>query len=214
MSAPPRDSGATLVELLVAMGLFSVVGTILLGFALATGRVTDDTRSMTALSEETRLATERMSRELRQAALILDVTLPASPGDPTALTFWTDFNGNGVQDLSAGDPEVLTYRWTPATGRLTLTASGPSGNTTQPILAASVSAFVLQLRSSAWQYDADGDGIASWQEIDRLAGNANGVPDAGELRRIDLVGVEMTASEGGHQQTYRTQVDLRNSIVS
>src|SRR5680860_344900 len=111
----PRDAGVSLIEVLVAMGLFGVLGTLLLGLALSTSQVTDDVRTLTNVNEESRLAMERLTRELRQAATITAVRLPSSPTDTTALTFWTDFNGNGAQDLNAADPEVLTYRWNPVT---------------------------------------------------------------------------------------------------
>jgi prepilin-type N-terminal cleavage/methylation domain-containing protein len=211
----PRDAGVTLIEVLVAMALFGVVGTLLLGFAVSTSRVTDQTRSMTMVSEETRLAMERLTRELRQASQVLHVDLPSASGGATALTFWTDFNGNGMQDLDAADPEVLTYRWTPTTHRLTLTANDASGTaTTLPVLAAAVSDFGLDLRSSAWQHDADGDGVTTWREVDAAVGNRNGVADSTELRQLDLVAVSITATDGTHEQSYRTQVDLRNRMVN
>lgn len=209
------DAGFSLVELLVAVGLFGVVGSLLLGFALSTARVTDDTRAMTTVSEETRLAMERLTRELRQASEILHVQLPATTGDTTALTFWTDFNGNGAQDLDATDPEVLTYRWNPTTRRLTLTANDASGAAlTRPVLAAAVTQFTLGLRSSSWQYDADASGETTWTELDQHLGNGNGVPDGAELRHLDLVAVTITATDGTHQQGYSTSVDLRNRIVT
>ncbi|PVG81539.1 hypothetical protein DDE18_16130 [Nocardioides gansuensis] len=211
----PRDAGVTLIEVLVAMALFAVVGSVLLGFAVSTSRVTDQTRSMTLVSEETRLAMERFTRELRQASEVLHVALPPATGGGTALTFWTDFNGNGRQDLGAADPEVLTYRWTPTSRQLTLTANDASGTaTTLPVLAAAVSDFGIDLRSSSWQYDADGDGITTWREVDASAGNDNGVPDsATELRHLDLVVVWITATDDIHEQSYHTQVDLRNRTV-
>src|SRR3546814_321436 len=170
---------------------------------------------MTRVSEETRLAMERLTRELRQATQVLSVALPASPGGATALTFWTDFNGNGVQDLNAADPEVLTYRWRPDTQSLTLTANDASGTaTTQPVLAAAVSNFTLELRSSAWQHDANGDGNTTWLEVDHAVGNNNGVADSTELRLLDLVSVSITATDHTHEQAYQTQVDLRNRTVS
>lgn len=210
-----KDDGVTLIEVIVAIGLFGILGTILLGFALSTSRVTDQTRSMTRVSEETRLAMERLTRELRQASEILHVELPANTGGATALTFWTDFNGNGAQDLDAADPEVLTYRWNPVSRRLTLTANDLSGTaTTRPVIAASVSDFVLDLRSSAWQHDANSDGLTTWREVDLAIGNNNTVADSTELRLLDLVSVSITATDGKHEQSYHTQVDLRNRIVS
>lgn len=208
----PRDAGISLVEVLVGMGLFALVGTLLLGLALSTSRVTDDTRALANVGEESRLAMERMTRELRQATTITAVQLP--PASTTAVTFWTDFNGNGVQELNAADPEVLTYRWNPATSRLTLTANDAGGTAiTRPVMAASVSDFTLGLRSSKWQYDTNGDGATTWQELDAAAapvGNANSAPDSVELTHIDLVELSMTVLDGARAQTYTTKVDLRN----
>jgi type II secretory pathway pseudopilin PulG len=218
-----RDAGISLVEVLVAMGLFGLLGTLLLGFAISTSQVTDDTRKLSGVNEESRLAMERFSRELRQANQILTFTLPGDPAtDPIALTFWTDFNGNGTQDLSATDPEVLTYRWNPINHRLTLTANDPTGAAvTRPVLASNVSAFSLDLNSSLWEYDHDhsdgsagSDGVTSWREIDKYAppliGNNDGTPDPSELELVDLVSVTMTVLDGPHRQTYTSEVDLRN----
>ena len=212
-ASEPRDAGMSLVEVLVAMGLFGVLGTLLLGLALSTSKVTDDVRTLANVNEESRIAMERLTRELRQANQITAVRLPTTPTDTTALTFWTDFDGNGVQDLNAADPEVLTYRWNPVTSRLTLTVNDASGTaTTRPVLAATVSRFTLNLRSSRWQHDADGNGETTWQELDALAagGNGNGMPDGAELDRIDQVGLELTVLDGARAQTYATRVDLRN----
>ena len=210
--SPPRDAGISLVEVLVGMGLFAILGTLLLGLALSTSRVTSDTRTLANVGEESRLAMERMTRELRQASTITDVELP--PNATTAFTFWTDFDGNGVEDLNAADPEVLTYRWNPVTKRLTLTANDAAGvATTRPVLAANVSSFSLGLRSSKWQYDANADGATTWQELDAAAapiGNHNSVPDAAELTNIDMVELSMTVLDGARAQTYTTKVDLRN----
>ena len=209
----PRDAGMTLIEVLVAMGLFALLGTLLLGLALSTSRVTDEVRTLTNVNEESRMAMERLTRELRQATVVTNVHLPTGPTDTTALTFWTDFDGNTIQDLNAADPEVLTYRWNPVTSRLTLTANDPDGTAvTRPVLAATVSNFELRLRSSQWQHDADGDGETTWQELDVAAagGNANSLPDGPELQNLDLVGIEMTVLDGARAQTYSTRVDLRN----
>lgn len=212
--APPRDAGVSMVEVLVAMGLFGLLGTLLLGLALSTSQVTDDVRTLTNVNEESRLAMERLTRELRQAHEIRAVELPVDATDTTALTFWTDFDGNGTENLNAADPEVLTYRWNPVTGRLTLTVNDAGGTAiTRPVLAANVTSFTLGLRSSQWQYDQDADGATTWQELDATGspvGNANGVPDGPELDNLDLVELTMTVLDQGREQTYTTRVDLRN----
>jgi type II secretory pathway pseudopilin PulG len=208
-----RDSGMTLVEILVGIVLFGLLGAVLLSVALATSRVTDNTRQLTNVNEESRLAMERLTRELRQATEVVAVSLSSGPGDTTALSFWTDFNGNGIKDLNAADPEVLTYRWDPATGELTLTANDPDGTAvTRSLLSANVSDFTVGLRSSQWVYDTNNDGT-TWQELDAAgppSGNGNGVPDGPEFEYVDLVDVSVTVLDGPHAQTYTTQVDLRN----
>jgi Tfp pilus assembly protein PilW len=213
-----RDDGGTLIEIIVAIAIFGLLGSALLGVVLSTNKVTESTRQMTNINEESRLAMERLTRELRQANAVLDVQLPASATDSTALTFWTDFNGNGTTDHNAADPEVLTYRWEPATGQLTLTANDASGTAvTKPVLAANVTAFTLSLRSSLWQHDLDGDGVTDWSELDASGapvGNGNGTLDAPELDHLDAVAISMTVLDGPYAQTYQTQVDLRNRNLS
>lgn len=209
----PDDSGFTLIEVLVAMGLFGVLASLLLGLSLSTGRVTDDVRALTNINEESRVAVDRLSRELRQATEVTAVSLPATGADRTAITFWTDFDGDGAKDLNASEPEVLTYGWDPATDQLSLTVNDATGAAvSRPLLAANVSAFSLDLRSSQWQFDADGDGRTTWQELDATAagGNANGVPDGAELLALDLIGVRMVVLDGARAQTYTSRVDLRN----
>ena len=151
----PRDAGMTMAEVLVSMMLFAVLGSVLLSFALATAQVTDRVQASGDLTGESRLAFQRFSRELRQASDIRAVQFSTGTGTTTAITFWTDFDGDGVVDLDASDPEVLTYRWDPDTQRLTLTANDASGTAvTRPVLAGRVTDFELQLRSSLWQHDA------------------------------------------------------------
>lgn len=216
---PATDRGFTLIELLVAMTLFGVLASILLSVALSTAKVTDEVGRAADLTGESRLAIERMSRELRQARAIESAII--TPGE-VAITFWTDFNGNGIRDYAMSDPEVLTYRWTSATQRLTLTADDAGGSAvTRPVLAGKVQALDVQLLSSLWQYDgADGtakNGVTSWQELDAAGtpiGNNNALPDTPELANIDLVAVRFTVADGSTTREFLMQADLRNQEVS
>ena len=61
------DAGFTMIELLVAMILTSVLGALLLGSALGAKKVTDDAQSNSELTADVRRAMERLVRELRQA---------------------------------------------------------------------------------------------------------------------------------------------------
>ncbi len=207
----------TLIEMLVAMGVFALLGTLLLGFAISTGVVRTKVESSADLTSDARLSLERMSRELRQAREIDAVQYQTASATTTAITFWIDFNGNGLRDLAAADPEVLTYRWDPATLQLSLTANDASGTSvTRPVLAGRVTTFDLKLGSSLWQYDLNGDGT-DWAELDAAGGtvgNKNGKPDGPELKRIDLVSVQLVVSSGGSAQTFLMKSDLRNLAQS
>ena len=207
----PRDEGFTMVEMLVSMALFAVLGTVLLGFSLGSARVADGVQSATDVTEEARLATERMTRELRQAeglsgAVVDDV------GRVVAITLEVDFDGSGTIDTTAVDPEVLTYRWLADDGRLTLTANS---DLTRPVLAGGVERADIRLRSSQWIYDgadsSEPDGTTTWQELDASSiGNGNGQPDAAELPFIDLVSVELVVRDGDTSRRFTVQADMRN----
>ncbi len=213
-----RDEGATLVEMLVAMVLFSVLGSVLMASFLASRTAVQASRETHDLNEEARVALNRMSRELRQADAI---TAVGSPDGKTSVTLQVDFNGNGVIDASAVDPEVLTYSWDGS--RILLTANDTTGTpVTQPILSGKVSAFELDYFSSDYRRDCQPpkDGKSNWRELDAFTttcaarsttGHTPGALDASELSEIDVVTITMRVLEGSRAQDYRTQIDLRNA---
>ncbi len=206
------DEGFTLVELMVAMGLFLLLGSLIMTSVLSMSRATTDVRQFTNINEQARIATERITRELRQAMEIRGAVVPSAPGGNTSVTIGVDFNNSGTVEDIAADPEVLTYRYDATAQKLTLTANDETGTAvTRPVLSEQVSAFSVQFRSSLWQYDANGDGITDWTELDASAiGNRNGILDTPELDKIDLIAVTLSVLEGSHRQTYETQVGLRN----
>ena len=83
----------------------------------------------------------------------------------------------------------------------------------QPLLAGDVSAFKVAFRSNVYRDDLNPTvGVTTWTELDESGvpdGNNNGTLDV-ELPNVDSVVLTLTMSVGGHQQVYRTQVDLRN----
>lgn len=195
------------------MFLFIILIVILMSGIVSISKATDTSKRLTNVNEQARVAVERMSRELRQAQAIRSVVLPTSPGGDVEATFEVDFNGNQTIDEFGADPEVLTYRYEAANERLTLTANDEAGNTvTRPILSEEVTAFSYDFVSSLWQHDTDKNGTTSWTELDAIAGigNQNGVLDAPELTKIDLVVITVTLMDGPHKQTYQTKVGLRN----
>lgn len=209
-----RDEGFTMIEMLVAMALFAVLGTVLLGFALGSSRVADDVRRAGAVTGEARLAVERMSRELRQASEVYSAQVDSAPlaqRQVVSLTIGVDFNEvPGIQD-DPNDPERLTYTWDAVDRELTLAGGGDVAQ----VLAGGVVEADIRLRSSAWIHDTDGDGVTTWQELDASSiGNGNGSPDGAELALIDLVSVELVVRDGDSQRRFTVQADMRNRGVT
>jgi prepilin-type N-terminal cleavage/methylation domain-containing protein len=235
------DAGFTLIEMLVSMLLLGVLGIVFMDTIMGSKSSLTATATSQDLNEEARLALNRMARELRQATAITKVLNPDgasySASAITAVTFTADFNGDGCidgvaptptptpppvcQPYSASNPETLTYCWDPSgsSKQLYLIPGTLSGATCQvsgamPILAGQVTTLKLAYRSNLYLYDANGDGITTWTELDQAGppvGNQNGVLDQPEMANIDSVVIDMTvASTGGFSQSYETQVDLRN----
>ena len=235
------ESGFTLVEMLVSMIVLGALGTVFLTTVLGSQTSAKATSSEQDLNEEARLALNRMARELRQANAMAQVRNPDGAAYDsaaiTSVTFTADFNGDGCIDgvvpspapspapvcqaYTAANPETLTYCWDPSASvrQLYLIPGTLSGSSCQvsgalPILAGQVTSFKLSYRSNQYLYDADGDGITTWTELDQAGppvGNNDQVLNQPELANVDSVVVALTVSSGGqHAQAYATQVDLRN----
>ncbi|HWL36488.1 MAG TPA: prepilin-type N-terminal cleavage/methylation domain-containing protein [Frankiaceae bacterium] len=223
--------GFTLVELLVASMLFMLLSSMVFTTVVAGARTAKNSREYNDLNEEARLLLNRMSRELREAQSIGAVTNPggavSSTGTElypsyytsdgtadTSVTFNVDFNGNDTIEPNATDPETLTYKYDRANRRVLLLAAGES----MPVLAAEVESFTMRFTSRVHAADGavDGtyDGVVNWEELDadtaNAGGNDNHVLDGAELSKIDSITIEITVLKGDREQTYRTQVDLRN----
>ena len=235
------DAGFTLVEMLCAMVMLGAFGSIFMSTVMGADTSASATSSQHDLNEEGRLALNRMARELRQATALTAVLNPDGPSYSssaiTAVTFTADFNGDGCIDgvaptpaptpppvclpYSSSNPETLTYCWDPsATVRQLYLIPGVLASANcqvagaRPILAGQVTTFELTYRSNRYLYDASGDGITTWLELDQAGppvGNQDGTLDQPELANIDSVVIDLTvASNGKHSQSYQTQVDLRN----
>jgi prepilin-type N-terminal cleavage/methylation domain-containing protein len=105
------DRGVTLVETLVAMILIAVVGTIVLRAVIDSNKLVRITNDQSQGLADVRVATERLSRDVRNARSVL-----CNPtGTPSALLadtacayhlqLWVDYNSDYVQQTS----ETVTW---------------------------------------------------------------------------------------------------------
>ncbi len=232
------DSGFTLVELLVAMSIVIVLLTISTSSLVASNAAVSTTRRVQGINEEARLALNRIARDMRQASAIITAVNPDRPtfqaGSIVAVRFVSDFDGDGCiagvgpapcLAYSASNPEDVTYCFAPSTSQLyvidnnaagvtPVTATSTSCSGGQPLLAGDVLAFKISYRSNVYRDDVDpSDGVTTWRELDSAGppdGDNNGQLGTVELGNVDSVVFDLTMRSGGHQQVYRTQVDLRN----
>lgn len=212
-----EDEGFTLIEVLVAIGLFALLSTVLLSVVLNSASTLGGVKQSTDLNEQARLVLNRMSRELREAREIKSASNPAgsfhNPSVTSTVTFDIDFNGDGVIDPFAPDPETVTYTYVPSTKRILL----QTASSTVPILSDNVETFKLSFESRLFQCDANRNGVVTWEEIDDAPitdcpdnlGNDDNSLNL-ELPSINKLTIEITVLTGNRRQEYRTQVDLRN----
>jgi prepilin-type N-terminal cleavage/methylation domain-containing protein len=146
------------------------------------------------------------------------VTSPAPPACTTG----------GTSDPT--NPETETFCWIPpgrpGGGELYLLETSPSVEQTPvtncgsgtPLLAGKVTGFELSYRSSLYLYQNISHqdpqaGITTWYDLDTAGppvGNSDGSLDLNELQKIDSVVISLHMSEGGHTESFQTQVAVRN----
>lgn len=224
MKSAPDESGFTLVELLVAVSLFSILS---IGFyQLMFGQIEGAERAenVVRVSEEARLGFNRMVRDTREGEF-----LSAGDGCTTAamtagrcFNIRADFDGDGTyeNDDASGTYEDVTFSYDPATNRVNLVVCQPPGSATcsSYLLMANVvpipGRLAFDFSSNLLEYDANPtDGVASWQEIDAAAGeigNGNGILDVGEFDYLSNVTFSLRVSSGEATSDFFSEVQLRN----
>ena len=227
MTAMRDESGFSLVELMVAILLLSILSVGFYQVMFSAVRGSQDASDIAEVAEEARLGFNRMIRDTRETTRLITAS-------DTAYRIWTDFDRDGLVD--AGDYEYLEYEYDPDTESLTLTAlAGPVGGnpdlidenaaalagTSTETLAAHVELVgtrpVFSYASNFLQYDtAPADGEVSASELDTAAGvgNNNGDVDGLELAYVSDVNYAFHVSVGGGGKTFYGQAQIRNRRYS
>ncbi len=207
------QGGFTVVELLTAMFVFSVVSAGFYSIMLSSIRGADTTEAVVRVSEEARLGFNRMIRDTRESLRIVEATTPTTvdPRPPASFTIHIDFNADG--DIRASDGEIETFAF--ANRQITLNGNVLIDNV-EPIPGVPVFDF----SSNQLQYDwAPVDGVARWNEIDNppsgttQPGNRNGAIDRPELPYLTNVSFSLRIRTDNKVTAFYTQAQLRNARV-
>jgi prepilin-type N-terminal cleavage/methylation domain-containing protein len=198
-----RESGVTMVELLVAIGIFSVVSASFYAVLFAVQRGSNDARSVAVVSEEARLGFNRMVRDTREG-------LELTTASPDSFTVNVDYENDDLP------PQTLTFE-----------KSGTEIQLNGETLIAGVDCIrrndacvqdIFRFTSNRLEYDWDGSGVTTWQELDESADPSHGVIGVGNddgVLNIELpfvtdvmFALEITSSESSSELIASAQ--LRN----
>lgn len=221
------ERGYSLVEVMVAIFLFSVLSIGFYQVMFSAVRGSTDTADIAEVAEEARLGFNRMIRDTRETTRLI------SAGDD-GYRIWTDFDQDGLVEDS--DYEYLEYAYDPDLGAITLTAlTGPAagdpdlidGNeaalagTEAEVLAGHIGLVgtrpVFSYASNFLQYDTDpANGETSATELDEASGlgNNNGFLDGLELDYVSDVNYAFQVSVGGDSRAFYGQAQIRNRRYS
>jgi prepilin-type N-terminal cleavage/methylation domain-containing protein len=233
MTAARNDeAGLSLVEILVALAIFSLVSVAFLSVMLSGARSSDTTRANVRVAEEARLGINRMVRDTREAGWIaLPGTSPSATY--TSFTVKVDFNGDGAYANPVGpgvdvggNYEVVTYAYDDAGDRITLTAEGFPTETlvngvdcVRPEGGGTCTSEVFSFTSNRLEYDWDSNGVVTLAELNAAACTpynvtamdvCNGILVDKELANITSVNFAFSLKTGNRATNYYTEAQLRN----
>jgi prepilin-type N-terminal cleavage/methylation domain-containing protein len=208
-----EEDGYSLVEVIVALFIFSIISVGFMSVMMSGARSTDATRSSVRLSEEARLGLNRIVRDVREAGWI---ALPSNEAGAvqTSFTVKTDYNGNGVYANSTGpygtaesNYEVVTYAYDAATKSITVTADGFPAETlikgVEPIGTTPVFSFT----SNRLELDWNGDGVTTLTEV-----SENACTWGGNSATLDaLCNTTLTDKEMAYVTNFALSVKVRSS---
>jgi type II secretory pathway component PulJ len=193
-----------MVELLAAMGIFAIVSTGFYSVLFSVQRGSRDTRATTAISGEARLGFNRMVRDTREGQQIESAT-------PTSFTVRVDYESDEL------GPQVLTFS---KSGSSILLDGETLMKGVDCLRAAddTCSQDVFHFTSNRLEYDWNGDGVTTWQELDQSASSTHGVVGVGnndgelnvELAFISDVTFALQLGSAGDVTQFMAQAQLRN----
>ncbi len=205
-----RENGYTLVEVLFAFLLLSVVSSGFYVLLFSQQRAGTVARSIANISEETRLGFARMVRDTREG----DVLTAASA---TSYQVKVNFDGDTYYEMpnQNGDDEILTYSYDAAAGTISV-----NGNLLMKGVSPIPGKDLFSYSSNNLEYDWDNDGTTTWQDLDAAASRgvtgvgsnpSNGTLDA-EIPQLTTVHFAIRVSDSGRSEDFTSTSQMRNRL--
>ncbi|MBW3594083.1 MAG: prepilin-type N-terminal cleavage/methylation domain-containing protein [Actinobacteria bacterium] len=219
------ERGFSLVELMVAVLLLSVLGVGFYQVMFSSVRGSNDAADIAEVAEEARLAFNRMIRDTREATRLV-------AADADSYRMWTDFNGDGV--VQDDEYEYIEYSYDADANEIVLTALAgpPAGDpdlitgsetvlpgTPPETLAANIREVptkdVFSYASNFLDFDTDADGQVSVFELGGAVNPpANETLEGVEFGYISDVNYAFRVSVDGDSRTFYGQAQIRNRRYS
>ena len=192
-----RDDGFTLIELMVAMTLFLVLGAVVLSAVITMSKALDHERVTGDITAEARVALERMAREIRQADYVLGRSTGCMICGFSLISTATRITGPARVAMGLRTPRYITYAYDKTNESIAMRADGFGE---ESLLAGHVKGFTFTYFSSDWSKDTDQNGIVTLDEAGTVG--------------VDRVVIDLTVESRGQEDEFRTQVTLRNGSQS
>lgn len=211
MSIRESEAGFTLVELLVAIGLFAVISVTFYTALFSGVRGGNASRSIVRVSEEARLGFNRMVRDTREADSFVAVS-------PTSYRVRTDFDRDGSFESpnQQGDYEDITFTFDQGDQEIVMTTPTlPAGEVLMRGVLRVPGRDVFSYASNLLEYDTSpADGVTTCLELDAAlspaVGNGNNSCDSGEIPFLASVQYALAINEDDRTTNFFTQAELRN----
>lgn len=161
MKKANAERGFTLIEMLVAIGLFAVVSVTMYQLMFSAVRSTDTSEDIVRVSEEARMGLNRMIRDTREGQVFGSLT-------GNSYQVQVDFDGDGTYSNTNGNYEDLRleYSWSRRAillnDEVLVAGAEPIGSTKT----VQSSAKVFTFTSNDLEYDADGNGVTTDVELE------------------------------------------------
>ncbi len=208
------DSGFSLVEVLVAIGIFGAVTAAFYQVLFAGSGASRTARSVSEVSSEARLGLNRMIRDTRQASTITSAT-------PTSYTIEVDFDGTGSitqapAQNGGGDYEQLSFLL--QNGRMYIEAcnviQGADCGEQKSVLIEGVGPQgtdpVFLYSSNHLEFDWNSDGVATQSEIDAAGSHGYTLTPAQRLSYLSEVRYAMKVTDGKASTVFAAHAQLRS----